>query len=259
MLAAKGHVSWALLLYTLLGTSLVIASACVFNNYTDRGIDKKMKRTARRALVEGRVSARKALTFASVLGVVGFSILILHVNGLTALVGAVGFIDYVILYGFSKRRTVYGTLVGTISGATPPLAGYTAVTGHIDAGAILVFLIIAFWQMPHFFAIALYRKKDYAAADIPVWPVKRGDRSTKVQMIWYTALFTAACCSLTVFGYTGITFLVVMLGAGLYWLWRCIQGFGAPDTALWARKMFFFSLIITILLTVMLVVGPLLP
>jgi protoheme IX farnesyltransferase len=259
LLAAKGHVDILLLLATLVGVALVIASGCVCNNYMDRSIDKKMKRTQNRALVQGRVSGRAALIYAACLGAAGFGLLLAYTNLLTVGVGLLGFVDYVVLYGFWKRRSVYGTLVGSISGATPPLAGYTAVTGHLDAGAITLFLLLVCWQMPHFFAIALYRRQDYADAGIPVWPVKRGERSTQIQIVIYTALFVLACAMLTVLGYTGYIFLAVMLVFGLAWLGCGFQGFRAADVNRWARKMFGFSLIITLVLSAMLALGPILP
>lgn len=259
LLASKGHIQLLLLAATLAGMSLVVASGCVFNNYIDRGIDRHMKRTSKRALVQGRVSGPAALIYATILGALGFSVLAVGTNWLTVGVGALGFLDYVILYGISKRRSVYGTIIGTISGATPPLAGYTAVTGHLDGAAILLFLILVFWQMPHFFAIALYRREEYAKAGIPVWPLKRGERSTKIQMAVYTFLFVLACAMLTPLGYTGYTYLVVIVVFGVLWLWRSLQGFRAADTDRWARKMFGFSLLVTVVLSAMLAVGPLLP
>jgi len=259
MLASRGHIRIFLLLAVLAGTALIIACGCVLNNFTDRGIDQKMKRTRGRALVQGRVSGRAAIVYAALLGTAGFAVLGIYTNLLTVVVGAVGLIDYVVLYGFFKRRSVYGTIVGSVSGATPPLAGYTAVTGRLDAAAITLFLILVFWQMPHFFAIALYRREEYKAAGIPVWPLIRGERSTKIQILLFTALFVLACGALTVFGYTGYSYLAVVGGIGLVWLWRGIQGFRAVDTNKWARKMFGFSLLVTLVLSAMLSVGTLLP
>src|SRR6185312_1596924 len=141
--------------------------------------------------------------------------------------GAIGFIDYVVLYGWSKRHSVHGTVVGSISGSMPVVAGYCAVTGRLDMGAFILFLILTLWQMPHFYAIAMYRAKDYAAAKIPVLPVVRGMHAAKVQIVAYVVAFTVAVASLSVFGYAGLTFRIVMLAVSAYWLYLGVCGFKA--------------------------------
>jgi heme o synthase len=259
LFASRWHIHFWLLVATLVGTSLVIASACVINNYTDRGIDVKMARTKKRALVNGHISPRNALLYAIVLGLVGFLILGLYVNLLVVVLGVIAYIDYVVLYGISKRRSVHGTIVGSISGALSIVAGYCAVTGRIDGAAILLFLILAFWQMPHFYAIAIYRQDDYEAAGIPVWPLKKGMQSTKVQMLLYTAAFAISALLLTVFGYTGYIYLIIMTLLSLYWLLRCAQGFKVTDNIRWARGTFSLSLIILLVFCGILSVGAILP
>jgi protoheme IX farnesyltransferase len=173
LLASKWHIDFKLFAATIIGTCLVIASACVINNYIDRGIDKKMKRTKGRATVTGKVSGRWAIAYGVVLGILGFSMLILFTSALVALIGLVAYVDYIALYGVSKRVSVHGTLVGSIAGASPPVAGYCAVTGHFDGGALIIFLIMVCWQMVHFYAIAIRRSSDYKAAGIPVLPLGR--------------------------------------------------------------------------------------
>lgn len=258
-LAAKGHINLLLLLTLLLGTSGIIASACVYNNYMDRGIDKKMKRTQKRALVTGEVSGRSALIFATVLGVIGFGILGLFTNILTVIVGLIGFVDYIFFYGFGKRKSVHGTLIGSISGAMPPVAGYTAVTGRLDMAVLLLFIIWVCWQMVHFYAIAVYRENDYASAGIPVLPVKKGITVTKIQMLIYTILFMVTTVLLTVYKFTGIVYLVGIGVLGLVWLFYAIKGFWVKDSITWARKMFFYSLISMLAMCVLLSVGSILP
>lgn len=243
LLASKGQVNFGLFALTLGGISLVIASACVFNNYIDRDIDQKMARTKRRALVSGSISGRNALIYASILGVIGELILAVYTNWLTALIALFGFVMYVAVYGIWKRRSTLGTLVGSISGATPPVVGYCAVTGRLDSAAVILFLILVFWQMPHFFAIAMYRLKDYAAAGIPVLPVKKGILTTKIQMLLYAFGFGIASVMLTVLGYTGRIYLGVALLVGISWTALCIRGFWVSDDSRWAHQMFFFSLI----------------
>jgi len=170
-------------------------------------------------------------------------------------IGLVGFIDYIVFYGASKRRSVYGTLVGSISGSTPIVAGYVAVTGSLDAAALLLFLIMVFWQMAHFYGIALYRASDYEAAHIPVLPVARGYVETKTQIQIYIILFIIANVLLTGLGYTGYTFLAVMLTVGFMWLLRSWRPTTEETAAVWGRQIFFFSLIVVLALSIMLAVG----
>lgn len=259
LLASKGHVNLPLLVATLVGTSLVIGSACVFNNVIDRNIDRVMARTKKRALAMGVVNPRAALIYAVILGLVGFAILTAYTNRLVVLVGLAAMIDYVIAYGYWKRKSVYGTLVGSLSGAAPIVAGYLAVTERIDAGAIILFLIMVVWQMPHFYAIALRRLSDYAAAGMPVLPAIKGARRTKIQIIIYVAAFILAVSATTIFGYTGYIYLVVMVAAGLVWLVVGTRGLKAEDDTEWARRMFVISLVVVMLFSVMLPLGGLIP
>lgn len=248
-----------LFLATLAGTALVIASGCVVNNYIDRGIDSKMKRTKKRALVSGKITARRALIFASVLGLAGLLLIAFHVNILVLVIALIAWIDYVVLYGIAKRKTVHGTLVGSISGAASLTAGYCAVTGEFDMAALLLFLIMTFWQMPHFYAIAIFRGNDYAAAGIPVLPLARSVRATKIQIMAYTAAFALAVAALTFLGYTGYVFLAIMTVLNGVWLYRGYIGFNTQDDVKWARMMFIFSLNVLLVLSVMLAIGARLP
>lgn len=252
VLASQGNTDFGLLLVTLVGLSLVIASAAAFNNYIDRDIDKKMKRTKNRALVTGSISGRDAVLFASVLGLLGTATLAIFTNFLTLAIALTGFFVYVVLYGFWKRRSVYGTIIGSISGAVPPIVGYTAASGRLDAGAIILFFILVLWQMPHFFAIAIYRLKDYAAASIPVLPVKKGILNAKVNMMLYIIAFSVTASLLTVFGYAGYLYLIVVLLLSAAWLFQSLKGFYASDDVIWARQMFVISLIVITVLSLVL-------
>lgn len=247
-LASQGTVKLNLLLYTLAGISLVIASACVFNNYLDRDIDQLMERTRKRALVSGSISGKNALIFASTLGTLGVLLLAIFTNLITVYIGLSGFVAYVILYGYYKRRTVHGTLIGTISGAMPPVAGYTAVTNRLDSAALVLFIILIFWQMPHFYAIAMYRFKDYSAAKIPVLPVVKSMSATKIQTLIYILGFTVASAMLTFLGYCGYGYFAVTLMLGATWFGYGVREFNKAGDILWGRKMFLFSLIVILLL-----------
>jgi protoheme IX farnesyltransferase len=242
LLASRGVIHFALLAAMLVGLSMVVASACVFNNYLDRGIDAKMARTNRRALVLGLISVRAAIGFAVVLLALGAVILGVFTNLLTLVLALFGFFAYVVLYGIWKRRSVLGTVVGSISGAVPPVIGYAAVTGRLDIVAGLLFLILVLWQMPHFYAIAINRLGDYAAANIPVLPSQQGIRQTKIQMVVYIVAFIAAASSLWFLGYVGISYLAVTLTLGLAWLALSLRGLMATNKPLWAGQMFQVSL-----------------
>jgi protoheme IX farnesyltransferase len=245
LLASRGYIDGWLFLALCTGTTLIIASACVLNNYLDQDIDSLMARTKNRALVRGEVPGRNAVILSIILGLGGLVILVLYTNLLVVAIGVVGFVDYVVLYGMlSKRLSIHGTLVGSISGATPILAGYCAVTGTIDAGAIIVFLILFLWQMPEFYSIAVYRRQEYAAAGVPVISVIKGVSHTKQQIAVYTFLFVTATMLLFGFGFAGYSYLAGILILGLYWLWLAVQGLRATSGDIWAKKMFRFSLII---------------
>lgn len=251
-LASKGNIDWSLLVVTLLGISLVMASGCVFNNYIDRDIDVLMERTKNRALVRGTIPLRSALVYATTLGVVGLATLYIYTNSLTSLVALGGLFAYVVLYSlWSKRQSVHGTTIGSISGAVPPVVGYLAVTNNLDLGAIILFLILALWQMPHFFAIAIYRLEDYTRAKIPVLPVKVGIPTTKIHMFVYIVLFIFATASLTFFEYTGQAYLFNMVLLGLGWLALCVKGFFSLDNNRWARTMFIYSIVILVVFSIM--------
>jgi protoheme IX farnesyltransferase len=260
LLASRGDINLWLFVALCLGTTLIIASACVLNNYLDQDIDSKMARTKKRALVQGEIKGRNAVIFSIALGVLGLGILIACTNFLVVLIGIIGFIDYVLLYGMlSKRLSIHGTLVGSISGAAPILAGYVAVSGTIDIGAIIVFAVLFLWQMPEFYSIAIYRLKEYKAAGVPVMSVIKGVKSTKIQIFIYTFLFVVASLLLSIFGYTGYVYLIVMAVLGAYWLWLGIKGLSAADSDAWARKMFRFSLIILLVFCALISVDAWLP
>jgi protoheme IX farnesyltransferase len=259
LLASRWHIDIGLFLATVIGTCLVIDSACVINNYIDRGIDKKMARTKKRALVTGEISGRWAIVYGVTLGVIGFASLVLFTNILVVILGLVAYIDYIVLYGVSKRVSFHGTLIGSIAGASPPVAGYCAVTGHFDGGALIIFLIMVCWQMVHFYAIAIRRAEDYKAAGIPVLPLVKGVRATKVQMISYTAAFIAANLALSIFGYTGYVFAVVMAGLGALWLYKGLTSFQIKDNVKWASGMFGYSLVVLLIFSAVLSIGSIAP
>jgi protoheme IX farnesyltransferase len=244
VLASKGHIDFKLFLATLVGLGCIIASACVFNNYIDRESDKKMSRTQNRPLVKGLISEKKAIIFAIILGLIGLFTLARFTNFLAVAVAVVAFVIYVALYSFWKHRTSYATLVGSISGAMPPVVGYCAVSNQFDLGAAILFLILVLWQMPHFYSIAMYRLDDYRAAAIPVLPIKRGNQRTKIRMVLYIIGFIFASLMLIAFNYTGSLYLFTVPFLGLAWLLLSFMGFKTANDQHWARQMFRLSLVV---------------
>jgi len=218
-----------------------------------------MPRTKQRPTVSGEVSVVKLAVLAVVLGVLGFAVLALWVNWTTVLLGLIGYVDYVVLYGWTKRTTPWSTLVGTISGAVPITAGYTAATGRFDLTAILLGLSMLLWQMPHFYSIGIFRLKDYQVGGLPIWPVRYGVRNTQIWIIAYSLLYLLAILLLVRYGSTGLLFAVVVSMAGLYWVWRGLRGFGSLKPDKWARGMFGYSLVVLMIFSIGLAMAPLLP
>lgn len=258
LFASKLNVNWQLFLTLIAGTSLVIASSCVLNNYIDRRLDQKMARTKKRALASGQASGHSALTFAAILGIAGFWILS-YTNWLTFGIIAIAYFSYVVVYGIAKRHTVHSTLIGTIPGAASLVAGYTAVTNRLDDAALILFLIMLSWQMVHFYAIAIYRLNDYRAAKLPVMPAKKGVEVTKLYMWFYLVLFVISTAFLTFAGYTGYIYLSAVLLLGFAWARMAFRGFKTTNNELWAKEMFRFSLIVLLAMSGLISVGSVLP
>lgn len=251
-LASKGRIDIVALLSTIIGISLVVASGCVFNNCIDRDMDRKMARTRNRILARGLMSPKAAVFYASLLGTVGIILLQISTNMLSVSIVLIGFAIYVVVYSLClKRNSVYSTLIGSLAGTAPPLAGYCAVSNHFDMGAMILLSIFSLWQMPHCYAIAIYRFQDYTAAGIPILPVHQGMPATKRHIVSYIMAFTAATLMLTVGGYTGYIYLATAVAMGLSWLSMALAGFKKSDERIWAKKLFAFSILTIAVLSVM--------
>lgn len=189
LFASKWEFSTGLFLATMVGMALVIASACVFNNYFDRSIDAKMSRTKARPLVAGAVSPRAAFWYAMALAFVGFALLYICVNILTALVALAGFIIYVCIYTPLKPLNSLALYVGAVAGAAPVVAGYTAVADKLDLTAFFLFAFLFLWQLPHFWAISVYRYDEYAAAGVPLSVRKPSNKKKRLaRSIFFASL-----------------------------------------------------------------------
>lgn len=225
------------------GSALIMASGCVINNVHDRQIDKHMVRTKKRALVTGKVSPKAALVYAAVLALVGSVILGVFTNIATLGLGLFGLVSYAGIYTYAKPRTVHGTLIGTVPGAIPPLAGYVAATNRIDVSFWVIFAIMVCWQMCHFYAIATFREKEYKAAKVPVITVAKGIQITKLLMLFFGCGFLLSVLALAKFGYAGLFYVAVMGPLALWWLAVITGGLWTNENEAWAKKVFFMSLL----------------
>ena len=237
------------------GIGFIIASACVANNILDRDIDKNMKRTRKRDVASGTISIPKAIAFSAVLGLVGFSLLLFLTNELTFWLGVLAYVWYVVIYGIAKRTTPFSTIIGGVAGALPPMAGYTALTNQVDAAAILLFLILFFWQLPHFYAISMFRRSDYDSAGLPVWAVRYGMKSTKLQIFISVVLYALVASLLYVYDYVGVVYLVVSSVLALFWIYKGVSLYQKVDDVKWARTMFGVSLVVLLSILALISVG----
>ncbi|MHC0522728.1 heme o synthase, partial [Vibrio harveyi] len=234
-----------LLLTTLVGVGLVIASGCVVNNIFDRDIDQKMKRTQNRELVMGNINIDAAFVYALVLLLNGTALLFQLVNPLSAVVVLLGYVFYVFFYTmWYKRNSVYGTLVGSISGAVPPLVGYLAVANYISLEAILLFIMFCLWQMPHSYAIAMFRMQDYRDAGIPVLPVKEGITKAHRHMKAYVVAFGVVAIGLFMLGEAGYEYLAVSAAVCFMWTRVTFQKVNYNNYIQWSKVVFKVSLLV---------------
>ena len=184
LLAADGAVSLNIFVFGLLGIGLAAASGAAINHVVDEHIDRIMERTRNRPLASGELTQKAALIFALSIGVLGILMLVLFVNLLTAILTFFSLVGYALIYTmYLKRATPQNIVLGGAAGAAPPLLGWTAVTGQVETEALLLFLIIFIWTPPHFWALAIRRREEYAKADIPMLPVTHGVDFTKIQIL----------------------------------------------------------------------------
>ena len=253
-LASDTWISWKILIAGLTGIGFLSSAAAVVNHVVDRNIDSKMARTFNRPVAKGKVTPQKALIFAVALTVVGYVILELWVNRLTAVLTLAGLLGYAVVYTmYLKRATPQNIVIGGLAGAIPPLLGWTAVTGEIHAHALLLVLIVFTWTPPHFWALAIHREKDYAKAKVPMLPVTHGIEFTKTSILLYTVLLCVVCLLPYLIGMTGLIYLIgsTLLNAGfLYYAWKL--KFTATEQT--AMQTFKFSIIHLMVLFVVLLV-----
>ncbi len=244
---------WQLVLTTALGTAAAVASANALNMVWEREGDKHMARTASRPLPRGRLGVGESLAFGLILGVLSIAILA-SINLLTAGLGLFAILAYVLVYTPLKRRTPLALLIGAVPGAVPPLIGWTAATGTIDLPGLTLFGILLVWQLPHFLAIALFRKQDYARAGIKTVAVVRGDAVAKAQAVAWSLALIPISFALVPLEVAGWLYGSVALILGVGYFGYSLKGLRPSGDAAWARRYFFASLVYLPVLTLALAV-----
>lgn len=234
-LSVPGMVPIDVLILGNVGIALCAGAAAVINHVVDRKIDLKMSRTLNRPVAKGRVSPYQAMFFSAILGFLGMAILLLYINALTAWLTLASLFGYAVLYtSYLKRATPQNIVIGGLAGAVPPLLGWTAVTGEIHGHALLLVLIIYAWTPPHFWALAVHRKDEYAKAEIPMLPVTHGEKYTKINILLYTVLMIMVTLLPFAVGMSGWLYIIgaLILGAGfLYWAIMMMLG-RKPDAGM---------------------------
>ncbi|WP_298185362.1 heme o synthase [uncultured Pseudomonas sp.] len=253
-LATRAGVAWQVLIFGNLGIGLCAGAAAAVNHVVDRRIDSIMARTLKRPVTSGRISPSAALGFALLLAVAGMALLLTFTNELAAWLTLASLLGYAVLYtGFLKRATPQNIVIGGLAGAAPPLLGWVAVTGHISAEPLLLVLIIFAWTPPHFWALAIHRKAEYAKADIPMLPVTHGEHYTKVHILLYTLVMFAVTLLPYAIHMSGLLYLacaVILGGRFLHWavvLYRDSKPHAAINTfkySIWYLFALFIALLV---------------
>ena len=256
VVAHHGFPALDVTVFTLLGLGLSAGGAHAVNMWYDRDIDKIMRRTQKRPVVTGRIHPQNALIFGIACGVVSFVGMGLLVNWLAAASSLGGYLFYVFVYTiWLKRRSPQNIVIGGAAGAFPPIVGWAGATGHLGIAPGLMFLLIFMWTPPHFWALALYKQDDYRNAHIPMMPIVRGERTTKIQSLIYTILSVAVSIALYLTHTVGVVYLTVAIVLGILFVMYNIRLLQEPSTELtWAKKTFHFSLIYIAALFVAMVV-----
>ena len=242
-LAVPGWPGAAALVFGTLGVGLAASSAAVFNHVLDARIDIQMMRTRGRPLPQGKLTQKSALMFATVLCIISMLILGLLVNVLTAILTFISLIGYAVVYtAWLKRATPQNIVIGGAAGAAPPVLGWTAVTNEIHAGALLLFLIVFVWTPPHFWALAIARKDEYAKVDIPMLPVTHGEAYTRLNILLYTILLVVVTVLPYLIGMSGLIYVLAALFLGARFHWLAVRMFREPDEADLPMQTFKYSI-----------------
>lgn len=251
VLASEQLADWSLLLSATIGIGLLSAAAAALNHVVDQQIDAKMARTHSRPVARGRISSKQAIIFATSLAASGFTLLYLAVNPLTAWLTLLSLFGYAVVYTmFLKRATPQNIVIGGLAGAMPPLLGWTAVTGELHGYALLLVMLIFTWTPPHFWALAIHRRDDYARVNMPMLPVTHGIEFTKSAILLYTLLLCLVCLLPYIVGMTGAIYLLGSTLLNLRFLqyaWK-LKFAAGPETAMATFKFSILHLMVLFLL-----------
>ncbi len=251
-LAVPGWPPLNALIAGTLGIGLAASSAAAINHLLDQRIDAVMARTRDRPLPSGQLGTKQVLSFALILCVISMTMLVIWVNSLTAVLTFLSLIGYAIIYTvWLKRATPQNIVIGGAAGAAPPVLGWTAVTGTVDPNALILFLIIYVWTPPHFWALAIHRRHDYAAADIPMLPVTHGVRFTRWQILFYTILLVIVSTLPFLTGMSGLLYMAGVTVLNIGFLWYALRLLGEHDEGL-PMQTFAYSVIYLMVLFVFL-------
>ncbi len=253
-LAVPGMVPWQPLIFGTLGIGLAASSAAAINHFLDQKYDAKMARTQGRPLPHGDLTGKQVLGFAFTLGIIAMLVLVFLVNELTAFLTFLSLIGYAVVYTvYLKHATPQNIVIGGAAGAAPPVLGWCAVTGTIDPYALLLFLIIFIWTPPHFWALAVARRDEYAKADIPMLPVTHGADFTRLHIVFYTVLLLLVTLLPYLTGMSGLLYLVAAIGLGLGFLYYAILLKRTADDVI-AMKAFKYSIVYLMVLFAVLLI-----
>jgi protoheme IX farnesyltransferase len=238
-----GDPSIGLVALTVIGGSLSAGGAAAVNHYYDRDIDAQMARTATRPVPSGRVAPRAALAYGLILQTLSFALLALTVNLLSACLALGGFLGYVLVYTiWLKRRTAQNIVIGGAAGAVPPLVGWAAVTGHLDPVAPYLFAIVFFWTPPHFWALSLLMKDEYARVGVPMMPVVHGEAETRRQVLLYTVLLFVLTLLPVAFGFFGAIYAAAAVALGATFIALAVRLYRRADRPS-ALRVYLYSLL----------------
>ena len=241
VVGGKAWPSFSLTFWTLLGGFMAAGGSSAINQYIDRDLDKNMQRTQKRPLAAGRMTPAEGLAFGLALSILSFYIYAAFVNLLAAFLSLAGITYYVVLYSILlKKATVQNIVIGGGAGAIPPLVGWAAATGSLNIPALFLFAIVFMWTPPHFWALAIVRKKDYARAGVPMMPVVRGEKETRWQILIYTLELVAVTLLMPVFKFTGTIYLVSALVLGIWLIYTAWQVWRVEGNKI-AWKMYRYS------------------
>ncbi|XBC39131.1 MAG: heme o synthase [Buchnera aphidicola (Nurudea shiraii)] len=253
LLASKGNVNYNLLFWSLISVSLVVGSSCILNNVIDRNIDKNMNRTKKRILVINPCFYRFSIFSSIFLAMLGLFLFGWFINILCVFLSCLGVIVYSFFYSFLlKTKSIYSTIIGSISGAIPSLLGYCSVTNYIDLCTVNLFIIMFFWQIPHSYAIFVMNLDDYKKAKIPVYPVIKPIWVTKRCVSIFIFLFLISIFCLTAIGYAGYKFFLILSLLSIIWFFLSIKEYhNDKKNIFWSKNIFYLSIVIMIVLNIM--------